>query len=131
MEQKIKYLEFIQSVVERMSQNSFQLNGWSVLLVSALFALSAVESNATFAILAFLPGIAFWGLDGYFLRQEALFRALYDRVRGQDETAVDFSMNTADVVDGVADWYVIMFSGTVLAFHGAIAAAIVAVLVIY
>ena len=39
-----KHLELIQGVINRMAGNSFHLKGWSVVLVSALFALAA--SNA-------------------------------------------------------------------------------------
>ena len=34
MENKIKYLEMIQSVINRMANNSFCLKGWTVTLVS-------------------------------------------------------------------------------------------------
>ena len=35
---KIKHLEFIQSTITRMNQNSFQIKGWMITLVSALLA---------------------------------------------------------------------------------------------
>jgi hypothetical protein len=36
-------------------------------------------------------------LDGYFLRQEQLYRKLWDRVRAEDrETPSDFNMDTID-----------------------------------
>ena len=41
MENKIKHLEFIQSTITRMNQNSFQIKGWMITLVSALLALYA------------------------------------------------------------------------------------------
>lgn len=43
MDNKVKHLEFIQGVVNRLSTDSFLLKGWSVVLVSALFALSASQ----------------------------------------------------------------------------------------
>ena len=43
MERKGKHLEFIQGTVNRLSTNSFLLKGWSVVLVSALFALAAAD----------------------------------------------------------------------------------------
>ncbi|HUV77227.1 MAG TPA: hypothetical protein VMW06_04125, partial [Desulfobacterales bacterium] len=67
MDRKLKHLEFIQGVINRLSTNSFLLKGWSVVLVSALFALSANKSNVRFIMLAYIPSIIFWGLDGYFL----------------------------------------------------------------
>ena len=50
MDSKLKHLEFIQGVINRLSTNSFLLKGWSVVLVSALFALSANDANVTFII---------------------------------------------------------------------------------
>ncbi len=59
MEKKLKYLEFIQAILNRLSQNSFLLKGWSVVLISALFALAASGSNAAFIFLAYIPAIVF------------------------------------------------------------------------
>ena len=35
MENKIKHLEFIQSTITRMNQNSFQIKGWMITFVSS------------------------------------------------------------------------------------------------
>ena len=70
MENKRKHLELIQGVINRLSTNSFLLKGWSVVLVSALFALSASDSRPAFVLLAYIPASIFWGLDGFFLWQE-------------------------------------------------------------
>ena len=94
MDHKHKHLELIQGVVNRLSTNSFLLKGWSVVLVSALFALSAADSRAAFVFLAYIPAFVFWGLDGFFLWQEQLYRKLYDHVRVLMNEDVDFSMNT-------------------------------------
>jgi len=85
--------------MERLSTNSFLLKGWSVVLVSALFALAAKDAKLVFVYLCYFPTVAFWGLDGFFLRQERLYRhrQLYEKVRLQPEDAVDFSMDTSSV----------------------------------
>lgn len=130
MENKRAHLEMIQVVVNRMSVNSFLLKGWSVVLISALFALAAGDSEALFVYIAYFPAIAFWMLDAYFLRQERLFRKLYDRVRHLAETDVDFSMDTS-VVDGdVAAWSAVVFSKTLLLFHGTVFGSIVIVMLV-
>ena len=126
MEKKLKHLELIQGIVNRLSTNSFLLKGWSVVLVSALFALSAPTANVGFIFLAYFPAIIFWGLDGYFLWQEQMFRDLYDKVRQQEET--DFSMDakgasSKTLMGGI-------FSPTIIAFHGVLVSAIVIVMVI-
>jgi hypothetical protein len=76
-----KHLELIQQVVTRMNSNSFQLKGWSVTLVAALFALSVTEANKVFAGLAIVPIMAFWLLDAYYLGMERCYRDLYDLLR--------------------------------------------------
>ena len=128
MENKHKHLELIQGVINRLSTNSFLLKGWSVVLVSALFALSAPESRVAFVYLAYIPAIIFWGLDGFFLWQEQLFRKLYDHVRAISEEEVDFSLDTSlyEGNDGPT-WLGATLSKTLFPFHGVL---IVAVLVV-
>ncbi len=93
-DRKHKHLELIQGVINRLSTNSFLLKGWSVVLISALFALSAADSRPAFVFLAYIPATVFWGLDGFFLWQEQLYRKLYDHVRILKNEDIDFSMNT-------------------------------------
>ena len=87
MEKKLKHLELIQGVINRMAHCSFLLKGWSVILLSGLFALAAKETNPLFVYLAYLPVIAFWVLDGYYLYQERLYRKLYGHVRKMEAAA--------------------------------------------
>lgn len=75
---KIKHLELLQSVVNRMASNSFLIKGWVTTLSSALFALSAKDSDQSYAFLAVYPALVFWGLDAYYLQLERKFRKKYD-----------------------------------------------------
>src|SRR6266403_3443387 len=95
MENKQKHLEFIQSAVGRMASNLFLLKGWTITLIAALFALAAKDSDRIYFLIAYLPALMFWALDGYFLSQERRFRALYDHVRKLDENNINFSMDTS------------------------------------
>lgn len=130
MDRKLKHLDFIQGVINRLSTNSFLLKGWSVVLISALFALSAGNSNVKFIILAYIPAVAFWGLDGYFLSLERAYRKLYEKVRVLNADEIDFSMNTGDMQSGFGDWAAAFLSKTLIVFHGAIIGAIIVVMFI-
>ena len=130
MDKKTKHMEFIQGVINRLSQNSFLLKGWSVVLISALFALSATDSNPAFIFLAYIPAIIFWGLDGYFLWEERKYRALYDHVRNLDENEINFSMDTSGVKDKVKGWEAAIFSKTLIPFHGVLIGAIIVVMLL-
>lgn len=129
MESKLKHLEFVQGVISRMGNNSFLLKGWSIILVSGLFALAATGSNLMFVYLAYFPAIAFFILDGYFLWQERLFRRLYDHVRMLDVKDIDFSMDTS-LFAPAESWLSAIFSRTLLIFHGTIIITIIIVMVI-
>ncbi len=117
----------IQAIVTRMANNSFLIKGWSVLLVSAILAIAIKDDQIKFLPVAFFPALVLWGLDGYFLWQERLFRKLYDKVTVVDEANIDFSMNIASVMDQVDAWCSVIFSTTLSAFHGAIVASIIAI----
>jgi hypothetical protein len=130
VDSKLKHLEFIQGVINRLSTNSFLLKGWSVVLVSALFALSASNSNVSFIMLAYIPAIVFWGLDGYFLSVERLYRGLYETVRQKDNDNIDFSMDISDLEKEPHPWALATLSKTLIAFHGSLIGAIIVVMFI-
>ena len=124
MDRKLKHLEFIQGVINRLASDSFRMKGWSVVLVAALVVL-AREGRIEFVAVALIPVLAFWGLDGYFLWQERLYRALYDHVRILENESIDFSMNVGPFSKSPGcTWSGATFSRTLLVFHGALAAAV-------
>ncbi len=116
----IKHLELIQGVVNRMAQVSFILKGWTVTLVVALFAVVANSTDWRYALFGLVPVSVFWGLDAYYLRQERLFRYLYDKVRlGSTESTVPFfSMDTSIAEGSIASWWRTLFSKTLLGLYG-------------
>ena len=61
MNNKLKHLEFIQGVINRLATNSFQMKGWSVVLVAAIFVLLARENKLHAAFIALVPILVFWG----------------------------------------------------------------------
>ena len=81
MENKIKHLEMIENVIERMGNNSFQLKGWAVTLVSIIGALAARETDKRFFLIAFVPLIAFWAIDSFYLQTERKYKELYKKVQ--------------------------------------------------
>lgn len=96
LDRKIKHLELIENVIERMEKNSFMLKSWTMTLVVAICALSSQGSNAKFIIVAFLPIILFWVLDSYYLLQERKFRTLYSMVINLKEDEIDFNLDVSN-----------------------------------
>lgn len=128
MNAKLKHLELIQGVINRLSDNSFRIKGWSVVLLSAIFFLLAREGAIELIWVGIVPIGAFWVLDGYFLWQERLFRALYDHVRGIEDGKIDFSMNISRFKK---TWRSAIFSRTLILFYGALALSVGVTAVIF
>jgi len=129
MEGKLKHLE-MQGVINRLAADSFPIKGWTVVLVAALIAVLATENRIEFAPVAVLPVLLFWGLDGYFLRQERRFRSLYD-VRSKNESEVDYSMAIGSIPRNARmTWDGAIFSITLIVFYVALAISIVLIAVV-
>lgn len=113
-----------------MAGNLFFLRGWTITLITGLFALSAAKgSYGGYILLAYFLLLIFWILDGYFLSQERRFCCLYDDVRKLDEQKVDFSMNTKKYKDIWRNtWLGSMLSATLLWFYVPLALAMFVVL---
>lgn len=130
IEAKLKHLELIQGVINRMANNSFLLKGWSVFLISALFALSAKDANLAFIYLAYFPCVTFWSLDGYFLQQERMYRKLYIDVSAKKPEDINFDLNASKYNNDVESWWATCFSITLKLFHGSIFGVIVFIMFI-
>lgn len=128
MERQLKHLEFIQKIITRLSGNSFLIKGWSVTLVSALFALAADKADISFALVAYIPVIIFWLLDGFFLSQEKQYRALFNAVAEKSEDKIDFSLDAHPFNIGDRTWCSCIFSKTLLLFHGALVVVVLIVM---
>ena len=94
MNNKINYLQMIQDVIKRMASNSFALKGWAVTLVAGIFALAGKDTDKMYFLISYVPILVFWGLDSYYLFQERLYRALYNKARKMSENDItDFSLS--------------------------------------
>lgn len=114
---KQKHLELIQAIVTRLAGNSFMLKGWSVTLVAALLALGSLQNEPSFFYLVYIPIAIFWGLDGFFIWQERLFRKLYTSVAKKREDEIDFMMDTTSF-QSQEYWVCSVLSKTLLPFYG-------------
>lgn len=86
-EHSVKHLEFLQSNIARMNQNSFQMKKWAIAILSALLAIfvASIDSktgtgNVDSILIAIVPTLIFWLLDSYYLQQERKLRGIYNDV---------------------------------------------------
>ncbi|WP_461117543.1 hypothetical protein [Spirosoma jeollabukense] len=120
MESKLKHLEFIQIIINRLNSNGFLIKGWAITLVAALFALAAKDANEQFILITYLSTLVFWLLDAYYLSQERQYRCLYNQVIQLDNETIDFSMNARPFANGRNTWPASFFATTLLVFYGSL-----------
>lgn len=119
-ENRIKHLEFIQNIVNRMNSNSFQIKEWMITIVSALLALYANSDNVTYIFVAIVPTLLFWYLDAYYLQQERKFRELYKDVLADDSTIPLFAMPIQNYTNCKCSLWSTFFSKTIGWLYGII-----------
>ena len=116
-EEKIKHLEFIQGVINRMNSNSFQIKGWMVTIVAALLALYASSSNVAYIFVGIVPTLVFWFLDAYYLQVERKFRGLYEDVINSEKNIQFFSMDITNYKDCRYNFCCCLFSKTMVLLY--------------
>lgn len=94
-EKKMKHLEFIQGVINRMNSNSFSMKGWMISIIAAFLAVFAASEdlNELFLLLAVIPTLLFWFLDSYYLLMEEKYRSLFEDVKSGKKA--DFDMDAS------------------------------------
>ncbi len=117
MESKHKHLELIQTIIERLSNHSFQLKRWSVIVSAAILSLESKQGTEKAIFISFIPVILFWVLDGFYLFKERLFRSLFNYVRKLPEIDIDFNMDTDNFYGGKNSWISTIFSKTLVIFY--------------
>jgi hypothetical protein len=115
----IKELNLIQDVIKRLASNSFLVKGWAITLIVATLLLKGSKIQI---LIAFIPLIAFWILDAYYLRQERLYRKLYEWVIHHRKETLDylFDLNTSRFNKKVPSIIKTMLSETLIYFYCAI-----------
>ena len=119
-ETKIKHLEFIQGVINRMANNSFLIKGWALTISLAGFGLFANnKKQPLFLAFVLFECLIFWLLDSYYLKQERLFRHLFKDVAISNKK-VDFNMDITPYQERTQCVLCTMFSFPLLLIYLAI-----------
>ncbi|MFF6913620.1 hypothetical protein [Streptomyces sp. NPDC012466] len=122
-EQRLKHLEMLQSVIARLGNNSFLIKGWCITLSGVFVAVADRSRGCETVPVALALAVGFWLLDGYYLRQERLFRALYERVVSDGgDLPPPFTMD-AERYGGPVSWSAVLLSRPMLFCYGVLAVA--------
>lgn len=119
-----KELDLIQGVITRMSNNAFLVKGWNVTLISAIvvFGKDFIMSETKgiyYLLLLLIVVIPFWWLDAFFLRQERLFRHIYQKAVTDPEALnrTRYSLNPQEANTQVKNIWRLMVSQYLVWFY--------------
>jgi len=132
----VKYLELIQKIIERMARNSFQIKTWTATLFAAIIVLTYSIINILIFIVLIFTICMFWALDSYYLRQEKIFRELYNaKVKEFNENAKSvnqpYSMHVDSYKEDEDSTLRIMFSISEFLYYIAFLITIIVFLIVY
>jgi hypothetical protein len=119
-----KEIDLIQGIINRMSQNSFLLKGWSITIIVAVLALTKdtiITKDITyFSLILLIPLLVFWFLDAFFLHKERCYIKLYDWVIENRLKTEDFqyNLNYKRFEKEIGSVGKIMLSSTLITFYG-------------
>ena len=123
---KMKHLEFIQSIITRMANNSFMIKGWTITILAAIFLLADKETNINFVFVALIPTLFFFFLDAYYLQLERKYRKLYNLVStGKSVESMSLQVLSSAKEDKTT-FIQALFSKTIIIFYSCLVIALIA-----
>ena len=129
------YFEMIQNVIERLARSSFQIKAWAATIFTAVIVLTYSIINTLIFIVLIAVISLFWALDSYYLKQERLFRKLYDHKVSQFNNVSEkekikmFDMDVSNF--RVESVFKTMFSISEFLYYIAIIGTLIAFLITY
>jgi hypothetical protein len=121
-----KHLEFVQAIITRLFRSSSTAKSWGVTVAMAAFGVSSARAVPFVAVLGLVTVCFFGLLDSFYLREERLFRKLYDDARlGRIEV---YSMDK-NAYRNVCPWHDVIRSWSVAGFYGPLAMVGIAAIV--
>lgn len=119
-----KEIDLLQSCIDRMAKNSFMIKGWFVSIYAVILALLPEKVDVMLlCVVLIVVNMLFWYLDGVYLRDEKIYRRIYQWVveaRKQNDRELMYQLelnlykNKIGTMDSVAK---IMLSKSLFIFY--------------
>ena len=128
-----KEIDLIQNCISRMAQNSFLIKGWALTVVTVVLALMEKNIDPIYLCLVlFIPLMAFWYLDAFFIQTEKMYRKMYEwviDVRPKNDFSLLYDLNPHRFKDKVDSIQKVMWSITLRIFYGIPLFMVIAIIV--
>lgn len=125
----LKEIDLVESCINKMSSNSFEIKKWTIGIVAILAGLlkqNILSHNLIIGSLFLIVIIASWELDAYFTKMEKLYRRKYswiikNRLEGDFTNLFDLNPYNSDMMldedDKILPIDCVLFSKTLFPFY--------------
>lgn len=124
MEEIHKEINLIQECIKRMSQNSFLFKGWNITIDAVILGLLSKDVDVRLlGIIMFGVIILFWYMDAFFLKQERIYRKIYEWVleeRPKGNRELLYNLNGKKYkgkIEKVDNVFITMFKNATMPFY--------------
>ncbi len=119
---KAAYLQMIQNIIDRMANNSFQIKGWGIGVMLAIFSFAGNQGDKRCILFTVVPLFVLWCLDTYYLQLERKYRLFYNEKLKRCKDNEVFDMNYNNIKIEMKDtikisFFKCMFSLTEILFY--------------
>ena len=116
VELRVQELEMVQAIIARLAGYGAVIKNWCITVTTAVCGFAVAQHKPTVILLAYLPIIVFSILDAEYLRAERRYRAVFERLRGQDWNTMPAFDLRADVAPPV-EFANVFGSWSILSFY--------------
>lgn len=131
-EDRMVYLQMIESVIDRMSTKSGNVKGFCATVFAGIIALTFKETSFSNLLLSSLSVFIFLNLDLYYLGMERRYRFLYNKVRCGGN--VDFELKTdlkeSEIKESKSGFWDCLKSKTTIRFYLPIIIILIIILIL-
>jgi hypothetical protein len=128
-DERIRHLQLIQTVIERIVGNEFLVKGWAFTVAGVFLGFAVSKDNGAIAFVSLIPTFLFFAFDGYLLRTERRFRTLFNHVRDGDpnvqwffmaatQEGTDFENSLTHDDEEFTSWLVVYMRPAISPFYG-------------
>lgn len=84
IELRVRELEMVQAIIARLAGYGAVIKNWCITVTTAVCGFGLTQHKPALVLLALFPIAIFSILDAEYLRAERRYRAVFDRLRGED-----------------------------------------------
>lgn len=114
---KVKHLEMIQAVINRLASNQFLFKGWSITIIATIATVATSSSRPILMTIPIMATLLFWFVDAYYLMLERAFRTLYRKTINNDSEIMDYDMDVSSFGVKFVDWWKTLWRPILFVFY--------------